>query len=78
MGRNKMTDNESAGVGMDTEYTDNIKCPFCGYEDMDSWESNDCDGTAVNCGECGGEFELTVHVEVTYTTNKLKGNKNDK
>lgn len=54
------------------QYTDEIVCPYCGDEKADSWESEDCDGTNEHCGECGEEYHLNVHFEVTYTTHKTK------
>lgn len=57
---------------MQTEYTDKIKCPYCGDENEDSWEYDDCCGSKIDCGECGEEFRLTVHYQVSYTTNKVE------
>ncbi len=55
---------------MDTKFTENITCPFCGHEDTDSWESNDWSGTVQNCESCDEEFNLTVEIDVSYTTSK--------
>ena len=55
------------------EYTDEIVCPYCGYEFTDSWEFSDTqDEQQVDCHDCGEEFLLYVHVSVDYTTYKKK------
>ena len=54
---------------IDTEYTSQMVCPHCGYEDYDSWElSNDSGGT--DCASCGKQFNYERQIEVTYTTTK--------
>jgi len=65
---------------IDTWYTPNIICPYCGYEDHDSWEHNNDleDGPQVIfCGDCGEEFWCQMDIEVTYLTKKIEGTKND-
>ena len=57
----------------DTDYKDDIVCPYCGYEFTDSWEFNDTqDEQHVECCECGKEFFLYVNISVDYTTRKKK------
>lgn len=51
---------------MDTKYEANIKCPYCGWEDRDSWESGD--SGEMECGRCDKEFTFEREVEVTYST----------
>ena len=62
----------------ETERTENIVCPYCGYEDRDSWEVDFGPGfdgdTTVVCGSCEQEFYASRMVDVCYTTKKLKGN----
>ena len=62
----------------ETERTENIVCPHCGYEDRDSWEVDFGPGfdgdTTVVCGSCEKEFYASRMVDVCYTTRKLKGN----
>jgi len=48
-------------------YENNIKCPHCGYEDIDSWEYDD-DCGKNECGSCGKAFEYMRNVDVTYST----------
>lgn len=55
------------------EYTDEIVCPYCGYEFTNSWEFNDTqDEQHVECHDCGEEFLLYVNITVDYTTRKKK------
>lgn len=62
----------------ETERTDNIICPYCGYEDRDSWEVDFGPGfdgdTTVVCGSCEQEFHASRMVDVCYTTKRLKNN----
>jgi DNA-directed RNA polymerase subunit RPC12/RpoP len=46
-----------------------ITCPWCGYQNCDSWEYSD-DDEEIPCGSCGRLFDLEVHHETTYTTRK--------
>jgi transposase len=59
---------------IDTEYTDFITCPCCGYEDKDSWEvdfgNNEC--TEIECSNCGKEMGVARNVSVSYTSYKPK------
>lgn len=52
----------------DTDYTDEIICPHCGYEnDRSEIDESDDDMT---CGHCGREFSMEMHVQVHFTTVK--------
>jgi len=57
---------------------DNIKCPYCGYEDQDSWEF-DQDSGVHGCGDCGKEFNVERDIAITYSTKKIdcKENQNE-
>jgi DNA-directed RNA polymerase subunit RPC12/RpoP len=59
-------------TGIDSEFTDEIVCPYCGHEFGDSWEFNDSDGKKIDCYECDKTFELSVNFEATYTTRRIK------
>ena len=37
---------------MEHKYESNIKCPYCDWEDQDSWEFGEDSGTHT-CGSCG-------------------------
>ena len=59
---------------IDTGYTDFITCPYCGYEDRDSWEvdfgNSEC--MEIECSNCGKEMGVTRNVSVSYTSYKPK------
>lgn len=48
-----------------TEYEDEVKCPYCGFEDGDSWELDEEGET--DCGNCGAKLAYSRTVEVTYS-----------
>jgi hypothetical protein len=52
----------------ETQYTQEIVCPHCGYEFSDSWEIGDYE--LLSCPSCWNEFCLYRWVEVTYCTAK--------
>ena len=62
----------------DTELTDFIVCPHCGYVDKDSWEIDfgpGLDGdTHVVCDKCEEVFFVSRIVDIKYTSQKIKGN----
>lgn len=47
-----------------------ITCPWCGYEDSDSWEFEGEFDDAYECPECGKKFVLEVFTEITYTSRR--------
>jgi alanyl-tRNA synthetase len=57
---------------IETDYTANVICPFCGYEDNNSWEINfgPCgDGeTEIICDSCEKNFIASRHVSVNYSS----------
>lgn len=59
---------------IDHEFTDNAVCPYCGHENLDSWELGDRGDDECGedeCGKCGKEYTWTRHVTVDYSTKKL-------
>jgi len=48
-----------------------IKCPYCGAMQSDSWEilENDEDSEVIEC-ECGKNFVATKHIMIDYRTSK--------
>lgn len=60
-----MSENNSEPI--DHQYTRNLVCPYCGYEDLNSWECTHDSGEEI-CGSCGEEFEYEREVSVSYTT----------
>jgi uncharacterized Zn finger protein len=63
-------------MSIDHKFTPEAVCPHCGHEHNCSHEffSNwgDHDEVLAECEECGAEFTLTRHTEVTYSTEKIK------
>jgi len=55
----------------DTEYTDELLCPYCQHPYADEWELDKDDGV-VECGECEKDFRYTRHIIIKYSTFKLK------
>lgn len=55
-------------IFVDTDFTQEITCPWCGHEQHDSWEASD-DGEYI-CDVCENEYYYTRDVEVTYSTAK--------
>lgn len=55
---------------INADYQDEITCPHCGHKDSDSWEHdlNDGDSEVIECDDCGGLFEVTASVSVTYSS----------
>ncbi len=53
----------------DVNNTDEIKCPYCGHEQSDSWEYSGDSGTA-ECDFCEKGFEYTRNIFVDYSTEK--------
>jgi hypothetical protein len=71
--------NKSAGVRKseidlepeDREYESNLICPYCGYEDSDSWELLD-DDDEHECGRCGAVISYKRVVTVEYNSSPVK------
>ncbi len=56
------------------ENTQNIVCPYCGYEDYDSWEfdgENDV-YQEHECCNCGNEFNVMREVQVLHIKKRKK------
>jgi uncharacterized Zn-finger protein len=59
-------------VSVDTSYTDDPICPYCGKAQRDAWEIDlgpgyEGDGEMA-CGWCEREFYISRHVAISYTT----------
>jgi hypothetical protein len=58
---------------IDHDYTDEVVCPYCGYEFRDSWEmANDGGEQEIDCYGCEKSFLLYTNMEITYSTAKIK------
>lgn len=55
----------------DESYTNNVKCPYCGYENNDSWEMDDNDDNH-ECGGCGAIIAYERVVTVEYCSSAKK------
>ncbi len=53
------------------EYTNEIVCPYCGYEFNDSWEFNRDESGETDCPECDRKFKYSVNITVDYSTSKM-------
>lgn len=54
--------------------TDNITCPYCGYENADSWESDESDDH-YECPNCGSFFSYEREVSVSYYSRPIEKSK---
>lgn len=52
---------------LETSYTNEMICPYCGYENRDSFEYDDEEGDR-ECERCEREFEYSRAIEITYST----------
>jgi hypothetical protein len=57
----------------DTDFTNNMVCPHCGYEDGDCWEYGMKDGEELQteCHSCGKKFSVTCYISINYSTEKV-------
>lgn len=57
---------------VNSEYTEEITCPWCGYGFSDSWEyeDNSEDLGLIECEECSKRFYANRNVEISYSTGK--------
>lgn len=55
---------------LDLSYNSEAKCPYCGFEDYDSWElgiDEDCE-CVTSCPSCGKDYGVMKNIEITYST----------
>ena len=56
-------------------YTNEITCPYCGYEDTESWAylSGLCEGEVleVDCADCGKTFNIFYETYIYWQANKI-------
>lgn len=58
---------------VDCLYTQEVICPYCGYEFSDSWEfsmKGDGDECEIDCDECNKKFTAIMDLTVSYSTYK--------
>lgn len=54
---------------------DEITCPYCGWEDADSWESAESlikSEDDIECAECGKTFKCSAEPQVYYYSRKME------
>lgn len=58
--------------GINTQYTDDVVCPYCGYESSDSWEylKDRRSYKVITCADCEKQFSLTITYIATYSTER--------
>lgn len=52
------------------EDTEEIICPWCGYEFQDSWEFEE--NGEHECYGCGKSFKFSRIIDVTYDTERIE------
>ena len=58
--------------GDEEVYSDSMmECPFCGYEDPDSYEHGDSE-EEHECGRCSAVFSFERKISVSYTTKLVR------
>ena len=65
-------DNFSNPIDYDTQFTRYAKCPYCGYENQDSWElpfDRDED-IEVDCHKCEKTYIVSRCIDITYSSVK--------
>lgn len=53
---------------IDFKFTEEVVCPYCGYEFSDSWEFDNEED--IECENCENTFSMNRNVEVSYSTYK--------
>jgi len=57
----------------DTDWTDEMICPHCGYIVTEAWEiTGSRESGEHDCEECGKSFAWTENMTIRYTTTKGK------
>ncbi len=55
---------------MEHNYEENIKCPYCDWEENNSW-TFEGEEDIYTCDNCEKEFNVTKSVSVSYSTSRL-------
>ena len=64
--------NRADGEEFDTDYEEDIVCPYCGYRHCEpEWSGGDGE---FDCDNCDREFRVEEYVEITYSTRKIEEN----
>lgn len=59
-------------IEIETRYTRDATCPYCGYENRDSWELHLDSGheIEVDCGKCEKTYLVSCDIDITYCSHK--------
>lgn len=52
------------------DFTDEIICPYCGYQFQDSYEHGEYSDNILECGDCEKNFSFEKNISVSYSTSK--------
>ncbi len=58
------------GTGFDTSSTDNLVCPYCGYEEEECWEFGE-ESENHMCGDCGKKYSFTTETSRYFTSHQV-------
>lgn len=64
---NRAIKKQQQAMHIDHNGTRNLICPYCGNEELDSWECKH-DSDEYQCKSCGEFFEYEREVLVSFTT----------
>jgi transcription elongation factor Elf1 len=56
---------------VNTDYTRELVCPYCGHVESDSWQIHGDRGW-TSCSDCVETYEYIRNVKITYCTNKRR------
>jgi len=66
----RRVDREISEFNGDTDYQDLAVCPWCGNRNSESWELDD--DSSHTCCNCERDYELSIYVEISYSTTKVR------
>ncbi len=61
---------ERQAKGFEHEYTGEVVCPHCGYEEVDSWEMHDHDDDR-ECPDCKQKYQYERIITCEYSSSKI-------
>lgn len=59
------------GSGFNNRYTDSLVCPYCGYDEEDSWETAD-ESYNYECANCHKSFAFETEHTRTFTSRRVE------
>jgi hypothetical protein len=58
---------------IDSDVTDKIVCPHCGWMMEDDDFNVDESGTEMTCEDCGKDFYVSLNLQRSYSSSVIKG-----